>query len=83
MRGVRCSEIYQSTHSIYYTGTVNMTISRLNYTDFASDLLSRGDKANHKITDQEVWEVKMNGDQLIDKLKHCATLAAPHEWNVF
>ena len=25
----------------------------------------------------------MNGDQFIDNLKHCATLAATHEWNVF
>lgn len=30
----------------------------------------------------EVVEVKMNGDQLIDHLMHCATLAVPHEWNV-
>ena len=30
----------------------------------------------------EIVELKMNGDQLIDHLIHCATLAIPHEWNV-
>ena len=29
----------------------------------------------------EVWKVKLNGDQFIDNLKHCARLAVPHEWN--
>ena len=30
----------------------------------------------------EVVEVKMNGDQLLNHIIHCATLAIPHEWNV-
>ena len=30
----------------------------------------------------EVVEVKMNGDEVIEHLIHCATLAIPHEWNV-
>ena len=30
----------------------------------------------------EIVEVKMNGDEVIEHLMHCATLAIPHEWNV-
>ena len=30
----------------------------------------------------EVIEVKMNGDELLDHIIQCATLALPHEWNV-
>ena len=30
----------------------------------------------------EVIEVKMNGDELLDHIIQCATLAIPHEWNV-
>ena len=30
----------------------------------------------------EVVEVKMNDDQLLNHIIHCATLAIPHEWNV-
>ena len=30
----------------------------------------------------EIVEVKMNGNELIEHLIHCAKLAIPHEWNV-
>lgn len=30
----------------------------------------------------EIVEVKMNGDELMDHLIQCASLAIPHEWNV-
>ena len=30
----------------------------------------------------EIVEIKMNGDELIEHLIHCAILAMPHEWNV-
>lgn len=30
----------------------------------------------------EIVEVKMNGDELLEHLIHCATLAIPHEWNI-
>ena len=30
----------------------------------------------------EIVEVKMNGDEVVEHLIHCAKLAIPHEWNV-
>ena len=30
----------------------------------------------------EIIEVKMNGDEVVEHLIHCAKLAIPHEWNV-
>ena len=30
----------------------------------------------------EIVEVRMNGDELMDHLIHCATLAMSHDWNV-
>lgn len=30
----------------------------------------------------EIVEVKMNGDEIVEHLMHCAKLAVPHEWNV-
>ena len=30
----------------------------------------------------EIVEVKMNGDEIVEHLIHCAKLAIPHEWNV-
>jgi hypothetical protein len=30
----------------------------------------------------EIVEDKMNGEEIIEHLIHCAKLALPHEWNV-